>query len=84
MDESQNNYIERKEPDTKNHLLNDSIYVYKTQENANYPKVTKSRSVVAWGWEKQEEMEEGDCKGTQGNFENNGYVYCNDCGHGFR
>lgn len=80
MRESQNNFVEWKEPDTKDHLLCDSIY--RKLENANYPIVTEGRSVVAQEWEKQKETGE-DYKGTQVNFESNGEVYCPDCGHGF-
>lgn len=81
MGEPQNNFVEWKEPDTKEHLLYDSIYI--KLENANYLIVTESRSVVAQEWEKQKETGKKDYKGTRVHFESNRDVYCLDFGHGF-
>lgn len=48
--------------------MHDSIYI-KILENANSSLMSKSRSVVAWGWDPGQGGVKGtDYKGAQGNF----------------
>lgn len=83
MDEYQNNYVERKKPDEKVHIV--WFHLDKMYKNANTPVVTEGISVVAWGWEWQRKRDglQTDVRAERKTFRADEYAHYFDCGDGF-